>query len=237
MNLQSFWEEVQSRIARYDLLCHPLYKAWAAGELSQTDLREYASEYYHHVAAFPTYLSALHSRLEDGELRRRILKNLCDEEGIDSPDTRPHSELWLDFAEGMGADREEVRGREPVREVQQLIQTYRRIAGEQSEVAALAAFYAYESQVPRVAKEKARGLREFYQADRKTCAYFDLHTMADIYHAQVWRDELDSLLTQRPELQEEALRATEECSQALWRALDGIERGRLARRAEASAAD
>lgn len=233
MNLQMFWEEIQGRIARHDLLCHPFYKAWAAGELSAADLREYASDYYHHVAAFPTYMSALHSRLEDGELRRRILHNLCDEEGIESPDTRPHSELWLDFAEGMGASREEVRRREPVREVQQLIQTFRRMAGEEPVIAALAAFYAYESQVPRVAKEKAKGLREFYGADRKTCAYFDLHTMADIYHAQVWRDELENLVAQHPEQAQQAFEATEECAQALWRALDGIERARLARKAAA----
>jgi len=236
MNLQTFWEEVQARIAQHDLLCHPFYKAWAAGELTAADLREYAGDYYHQVAAFPTYMSALHSRLEDGELRRRILHNLCDEEGVESPDIRPHSELWLDFAEGMGASREEVRRRRPVAEVQELIQTFRRIAAEGEVIAALAAFYAYESQVPRVAKEKAKGLREFYQADRKTCAYFDLHTMADIYHAQVWRDELENLVAQHPEQAPEALRATEECAQALWRALDGIERERLARK-QASAAD
>lgn len=233
MNLQSFWEEVQGRIARHDLLCHPFYRAWAAGELSAADLREYAADYYHQVAAFPTYMSALHSRLEDGGLRRRILQNLCDEEGIESPDTQPHSELWLDFAEGMGAGREEVRGRQPVREVRELIQTFRRMASEEPVIAALAAFYAYESQVPRVAKEKAKGLREFYQADRKTCAYFDLHTMADIYHAQVWRDELENLVAQHPEQAERALAATDECAQALWRALDGIERERLARKAAA----
>lgn len=237
MKLEKFWEEVQGRIARHDLLCHPFYKAWAAGELSAADLREYAGDYYHHVAAFPTYLSALHARLEEGELRRRILHNLCDEEGIDSPDTRSHAELWLDFAEGMGASREEVRARRPVPEVEQLIATFRRIVAEEPVIAALAAFYAYESQVPRVAKEKAKGLREHYQADRKTCAYFDLHTMADIYHAQVWRDELEALVAQRPEQAERALAAAEECAQALWRALDGIERERLARRAQASAAD
>ncbi len=231
MNLESFWGEMQARITRQDLLCHPFYKAWAAGELSAADLREYAAEYYHQVAAFPTYLSGLHARLEDGELRRRVLRNLCDEEGIESPDTRPHSELWLDFAEGLGASREAVRGRTPVREVEQLIQTFRRMAAEEPVAAALAAFYAYESQVPRVAKEKARGLRQHYQADRKTCAYFDLHTMADIYHAQVWRDELEALVAAHPEQAEKALAAAEECAQALWRALDGIERGRLARRA------
>ena len=57
--------------------------------------------------------------------------------------------------------------------------------------------------------------------------------MADIYHAKVWRDELENLVAQHPEQAERALAATDECAQALWRALDGIERERLARKAAA----
>ena len=80
MELQAFLSALEERIARFDLLCHPYYQAWTAGQLTREDLREYASDYYHHVAAFPAYLSALHSRLDDGELRRAVLRNLCDEE-------------------------------------------------------------------------------------------------------------------------------------------------------------
>src|SRR5215831_16459177 len=105
MTMQQFLAALEERIAGYDLLCHPYYKAWSAGNLTREDLRAYASDYYHHVAAFPTYLSALHSRLADGELRRAVLRNLCDEE----IEGRPHSEIWLDFAEGMGAQREAVK--------------------------------------------------------------------------------------------------------------------------------
>src|SRR5439155_9343361 len=71
MNLSLFWELLEARINQHHLLCHPFYKAWSAGELSREDLREYASAYYHQVAAFPAYLSALHARLEDGNVRRR----------------------------------------------------------------------------------------------------------------------------------------------------------------------
>src|SRR5436853_377598 len=73
---------------------------------------------------------------------------------------------------------------------QELIASFRRIAREGSSAEALAAFYAYESQVPRVAKEKARGLKEMYGADSKTCRYFTLHTTADVRHSQVWKELL-----------------------------------------------
>jgi len=220
----AFWNELESRIAPFDLLCHPYYQAWSAGQLTKTDLREYASDYYHHVAAFPTYLSALHSRLVDGELRRAVLRNLCEEE-IEGP---AHSDLWLNFAAGMGGDPESIRENEPIQEMQELMTRFRNIATSGTIPAAMATFYVYESQVPRVAREKARGLKEMYGADAKTCGYFTLHQTADVFHSQVWRDQLNDLLDAEPEAAEEALIAAEAAAKALWTALDGIERKRQA---------
>ena len=219
MELQAFLAALEQRIAGYDLLCHPYYKAWTAGQLTRDDLREYASDYYHHVAAFPGYLSALHTRLDDGEVRRAVLRNLCDEE----IGGRPHSELWLDFAEGMGANRGEVRGREPLAEVRELIADFRHVAREGSTAEALAAFYAYESQVPRVAKQKAEGLAQRYGADARTCGYFTLHQFADVEHSEVWRELLSAEVTAHPEQAEAALTAAEDAAKALWSALDGME--------------
>jgi len=223
MELQAFLSALEEGIARYDLLCHPYYKAWTAGELTRDDLREYASAYYQHVAAFPAYLSTLHSRLEDGELRRAVLRNLCDEE----IEGRPHSELWLDFAEGMGADRGQVRQRQPLPEVRKLIAEFRRVAREGSTAEALATFYAYESQVPRVAKAKADGLAERYGADVKTCEYFNLHQFADVEHSDVWRELLSAEVASHSEQAGSALAAAETAAQALWHVLDGMEARRV----------
>ena len=224
MELQAFLTALEERIARYDLLCHPYYKAWTAGELTREDLRAYASDYYHHVAAFPAYLSALHSRLEDGEQRRAVLRNLCGEE----IEGRPHSEMWLDFAEGMGADRQEVREREAMPEVRAAVAEFQRVARAGATAEALAAFYAYESQVPRVAKEKADGLAQRYGADAKTCGYFQLHQFADVEHSDVWRELLSAEVSAHPEQAEAALNAAEKAAQSLWKVLDGMEARRAA---------
>src|SRR3984957_17839529 len=105
-----FWSRFEERVAPFNLLQHPFYQAWSKGELTRENLREYAAEYWHQVSAFPTYLSALHSQLPDGELRREVLRNLADEEGVDAATARAHSDLWMDFATGMGATREQVTG-------------------------------------------------------------------------------------------------------------------------------
>ena len=234
MTFPEFSEQLEERIAKYDLLCHPFYKAWAAGELTQEELRAYAAEYYPQVAAFPGHLLRLSARTMDGELRGALLMNRADELGADYPGGRAHEELWLDFAEGLGAARDEVRGQKPLPEVAELIAQFRRVAHEGSPAAALATFYAYESQVPRIAKEKERGLRELYGASATTCGYFTLHQTADVHHAQVWKQQLERELAANPGAASEALEAAEAAAGALWRALDGIERQRLARRAAAA---
>lgn len=232
MTTQEFFQQLDARIAKFDLLCHPFYKAWSAGELSRDDLREYAGDYYQHVNAFPTYLAELSVRLEEGELRRAVLANLADEKGWDdaSGNHTEHAELWLDFAEGMGANRD-LRGHEPVPEIKKLMSFFHHVASAGTPEQALAAFYAYESQVPRVATEKARGLREMYGADEKTCGYFTLHSTADVFHAQIWRQQLARQLEQDPLAAEPALNAAENVAKALWTALDGIEARRMAKAA------
>jgi pyrroloquinoline-quinone synthase len=224
MNNQAFLSALEERVARYDLLCHPYYKAWTAGELTRDDLRHYATGYFHHVAAFPAYLSALHTRLEDGATRRAVLRNLCEEEIAG----RPHSEMWLDFAEGMGADRDAVRTSEPMAEIAGLIRHFRRVATGGLTSEALATFYAYESQIPRIAKQKADGLAERYSADSRTCGYFTLHQHVDVEHAQVWRDLLIEQIDANPGQAEQALDAAENAAKALWKVLDRMEARRMA---------
>ena len=224
-----FFSRLESRIGPYNLLTHPFYRAWTAGELTKDDLREYAAEYWQHVSAFPTYLSALHSRLEDTELRRTVLRNLLDEEGIDAPDRKPHSDLWMDFACGMGASETEVRSHKSQPETEALIGTFHKLMQQDSAAVGLAALYAYESQVPEIAKQKAAGLCEHYGADATTCRYFTLHETADVHHAEVWKQAIQNELAQNPAAADKALDAAETAAQALWSALDSVERLRMQR--------
>jgi pyrroloquinoline-quinone synthase len=228
MESQQFFQQLDARIAKYDLLCHPFYQAWTAGQLTRNHLRDYAQQYYHHVQSFPTYLAELAMRLEDGELRRAVLANMADEQGLGNTpgESDPaHSEMWLDFAEGMGSSRDLSRHKS-LPAIKELTAFFHRVASEGTPAEALAAFYAYESQVPRVANEKARGLRETYGADEQTCRYFTVHTTADVYHSRMWRQQLERLLETQPESEEKALAAGENAAKALWKALDGIEESR-----------
>lgn len=224
MDTNSFLTQLEARIHQYDLLCHPFYQAWSAGTLTRDDLRAYAEDYYPHVDAFPGYLAQLGVRLEEGELRRAVLANMTDEKGGEDSFGEPersHSELWLDFVEGAGGSR--MPKRQTVPEVRQLISWFHQVASEGTPEEALAAFYAYESQVPRVAQEKDRVLRDVYGAGEKTRGYFTLHATADVHHAQVWRTQLQKRVKANPATAEKALAAAESAAKALWTVLDGFE--------------
>jgi pyrroloquinoline-quinone synthase len=229
MDSTQFFKRLEASIAKYDLLCHPFYRAWSEGKLTRDDLREYARHYYHHVQSFPCYLAEFALRLDEGELRRAVLANMCDEKGAagrSGKDAVPHSELWLDFAEGMGA-RRDMQWHLPIPEMIDLVHYFHDVASDGTAEEALAAFYAYESQVPRIAKEKERGLKEKYGADDKTCGYFSLHATADVYHSNVWRKQLEKRIADNPAAADAALAAAENAARKLWQALDGIEAARM----------
>ena len=233
MEVSTFWQEAEQEIANYDLLKHPFYQAWSAGELTKEDLKFYAEQYYHQVSQFPTYLTSLHSRLPEGAMRRDVLANAFEEECAGAGSTWSpqeyrcsHSDLWLRFAEGMGGADSNPVEKIPIPEMSDLVKTFRALAKDATVASAFGALFAYESQVPKIAAEKRKGLKQHYGADDRTCSYFTLHEKADIYHASVWRKIISALIEEDDSNAAEALEGISIAARALWTALDGIERER-----------
>lgn len=196
------------------LLKHPFYQAWSAGQLPLAALRTYARQYYHHVEAFPRYVSATHSNCERVENRQTLLENLIDEErGADH-----HPELWLRFAEALGDDRETVKKEPLLPQTRSLIDTFVSLS-RSSYAEGLGALHAYESQVPTVAASKIEGLQTHYgiHSDR-ALEFFRVHLKADIYHAEAAARLLSEL---SPEERSLAEAASNRAADALWTFLDG----------------
>src|SRR6266513_791656 len=137
-------DAIDRQIAAKHLLTHPFYLAWTRGELSKAALADYARQYYHHVAAFPTYLSAVHAGSDDQPRRRQLLDNLIDEEAG-------------------GVSKEEVAFSGEWTETSNLIGTFRSVCSEGTTAEGLAALYAYESQIPAAPEPKLQGLVENYK--------------------------------------------------------------------------
>jgi pyrroloquinoline-quinone synthase len=174
-------------IAARRLLDHPFYQRWTAGTLAMDELQEYGRQYYHYAVAFPTFLSAMHSHTPDVATRQLLLENLIEEER--GPENHP--ELWLRFCEGLGLSREEVEQGEANDATKALIAAMHSLARDGALHEGLAALYAYESQIPDVAKAKIDGLAKWYGMDAP--AFFSVHMDADVVHSQTSRDLLRRL--------------------------------------------
>jgi pyrroloquinoline-quinone synthase len=189
-----YLDQIDQDIAEKHLLKHPFYLAWARGELTKEALTDYAKQYYHHVAAFPTYLSAVHSKCDDQPIRKQILSNLIDEEA-GSPN---HPELWKQFAEALGVNDVDLAKTDKQPETKNLIETFRSVCSNESTTEGLAALYAYESQIPAICESKVDGLKKHYGfTDPKGYEYFSVHIDADKEHSAAEREMLSAKIDNR----------------------------------------
>jgi len=185
--MKQYLEEIDNDIAEKHLLKHPFYLAWTLGELSKEALTDYAQQYYHHVAAFPTYLSAVHAHCDHQATRKQLLNNLIDEEA-GSPN---HPELWKKFADGLGVEDADRAQTEKQPETKNLINTFRSVCGQRSTAEGLAALYAYESQIPSICESKIDGLKKHYGFTKpEHYEYFTVHIGADREHSAAEREML-----------------------------------------------
>lgn len=215
--MNQYLQTIDQDIAEKHLLKHPFYLAWTRGELSMNALADYAKQYYHHVAAFPTYLSSVHAGCDDQTTRKQLLNNLIDEEA-GSPN---HPDLWKKFAAGLGVSETEMTKTSKEPETTHLINTFRGICRQGSTAQGLAALYAYESQIPEICVSKIDGLQKHYGiTDPEHYQYFSVHIEADREHAAAERDMLNAHVNEQNFA---AVRdAVGNVLDALWDMLSGV---------------
>ncbi len=215
--MNQYLDDIDSDIAAKNLLKHPFYLAWTRGELTKHALADYARQYYHHVAAFPTYLSAVHAKCDAQATRKQLLNNLIDEEA-GSPN---HPELWKNFANRLGIDDAELAQTEKQPETSKLIGTFRSVCGQGSTAEGLGALYAYESQIPAICESKIDGLKKYYGfTEPEYYEYFSVHIEADREHSAAEREILSRYLDDRTF---ESVRAcVNRVLDALWEMLSGV---------------
>lgn len=214
----SIADEVDRMIEERSLLKHPFYQAWQRGELTLDALRHYAAQYYHHVLAFPQYVSAAHANCPDQKDRQEVLENLIEEERGEEN----HPELWLRFSDALQMPRASVERAELLPQSRALVDTFKDATKNGSFAQAATALYCYESQVPEVARTKIAGLKEFYGiSDQRGLQFFDVHIEADEWHAEVGRKFVNRYGNE-PSEREGVLATARRCLDALWSFLDGV---------------
>lgn len=217
--LQSnFMQQLDRQLNENHLLKHPFYQAWSAGKLSLNNLRDYACQYYHHVDAFPRYISTTHSNCQCPEARKVLLENLNDEEGMNGLDSHPV--LWLQFSKGLGLSEATVINSELFPETKQFINDFFALS-RSSYKEGLGALYAYERQIPQTAASKINGLKQFYNiTDESTLKFFLVHLEADVEHAEATKTLIKNLSMEEKMA---AGKAAKKIAKSIWDMLSGIQ--------------
>ncbi len=212
---KSLLESLDAMIGEHHLLKHPFYQAWSEGILPKESLQLYAEQYYQHVRAFPDNLKQLAERATM-PLAGLIRENLDEE--INS--AAPHPMLWRQFAAALGVSESSMDSARPLPGIAALLDTFDEIAAQGTMAEAVAAFYAYEAQVPEISEKKIAGLQRFYEIrESRALAYFVVHREVDVRHRAAWR----SWLASRPEIDEiGAICSADRTLKALWGALDAV---------------
>jgi pyrroloquinoline-quinone synthase len=214
MAAKTLLESIDRMVEKHHLLKHPFYRAWTEGKLSKKSLGLYAEQYYQHVRAFPENLRQLASRTS-GPVRAVVQDNLAEE--LDP--AAPHPTLWRQFAQSLGVSDASLDAARPLPGIAALLDTYDEVAAQGTVSQAIAAFYAYEAQVPEIAAQKIAGLQRFYGiTETRALAYFAVHQEADVRHRSAWRE----WLAKENNGEVGALCAAERSLKALWGALDAV---------------
>jgi pyrroloquinoline-quinone synthase len=194
---------------RRDLLEHSFYRRWVVGDLSLDELRDYACQYAHVVAALPRWLRS--AATDDPENGARLEQHAAEEDG--------HVALWNRFATALGVTPGELATSVPNAATARLLSLGDELS-PQATGAAVA--WALEAQAPAVSEEKLRGLKTHYQIGSHDGGdYFDVHRTRDLEHAE----ELDGVVAAlHPHRQAEAQRTADAMIDGLWDLLTSVER-------------
>jgi pyrroloquinoline quinone (PQQ) biosynthesis protein C len=207
--------------ARYRLIEHPFHAAWSRGALCNGALYSYATQFWHQAKAFPSHLLALADRVPVGSTTRRTLISNCTDELLSD-----RTGLWLQFLSACGTTLPATDAAGLLPETTRCVSFFERTCTRAPVVFALAALFAFESQMAAVWRPSLRALRDFYGMSGDALGYFLFHAEVDMRHAGDLQRCIAAHVVANPCCATLAERGARTGGRAIWGLSDGVERAR-----------
>jgi pyrroloquinoline-quinone synthase len=199
------WQRIEQARARWNVLEHPFYQRWSAGDLSREELAEYSGQYRHATAAIARLSASVAESAPDDE-RAELRRHAEEEAG--------HIALWDGFVEAIGGDVAVA----PTPETKACVDAW---TASDDRLSQLVRLYSIESGQPAISKTKRQGLAEHYGiGDGTGNEYFRVHEEADVDHAAEGRSLIEGHLAGADP--DALVAAAESAFKANWRLLDGV---------------
>jgi len=203
---------------------HPFSLAWANGELSRSQLGQWATQHFYYIDTVPQQFGHLFMRYPDLDARMHLLENLLGEENPDHPEKR-HPGLLVKFAEACGVAGEDVEQADVRGMVLPSTRAMRAWIWELSTIRTLAEasagiMVALEGQLPTLYPPYVSAMEKM-GFTRDDLEFFWVHIEGDEEHAGIGL-ELTHRYATTPELQQAAINAVRASTQMRWQLLDGI---------------
>jgi pyrroloquinoline-quinone synthase len=200
----TIWERIEKARERWNVLRHPFYVRWTAGELTAGELARYSEQYRHAVEAIAQAAAeAAEAAPDRPELREHAIEE------------REHVALWDEFVAAVDG----AAGTDPTPETAACTGAWSE--GGDDLAAKLITLYAIESAQPEISRVKREGLVSSYGFVEGDCTrYFEVHERRDAEHAAQARKLLDELAGDEDE--DRLVAAGERAYRANWRLLDGV---------------
>lgn len=199
------WQRIEQARDRWNVLEHPFYQRWSAGELSREELAEYSGQYRHATAAIARLSASVADSAPDAE--RAELRRHAEEEA-------DHIALWDGFVEAVGGE----VAAAPTPETKECVDVW---TASDDRLSQLVRLYAIESGQPAISQTKREGLAAHYGiGDGPGNEYFRVHEKADVEHAAEGRSLIEAHLAGADP--DAVVAAAESAFEANWRLLDGV---------------
>lgn len=147
--------------------------------------QELARCYYPANSASPQIMASGISQIWDEDLRHHLVCNLYDESGQEDV-TQSHIALLERFVRGVGLDPQSIV-RVPGSPTDLLITTFLKTCLEGPDYRALAILHSFEDLFAHLCHQVALGIEKSGVVDAHTGAFFPVHAIADIHHAERMR--------------------------------------------------